>query len=243
MTWTIHHVNLEARDVVGTAQWYRDMLGMELRGWAFPDSRGYLPGAPDKLALMGDGRQTHSGLHLIAPDPEFAAKNAMAHNPSLGGHVAIEVDDLAAVVTRLEAAGVAFSLTGEFAIPGMRHLYVEDPEGNLLEINERLAETKAPRPIRHTVLCKLRDGCEAAFETVCADLRALSPRLAMGPFTCGPNISPEGLNRAHTHGFAIDFPDRDALAAYLNDAEHQEIGARLVGLCEGGIEGLLVMDF
>ncbi|MEL7211617.1 MAG: VOC family protein [Pseudomonadota bacterium] len=138
MSWSIHHVNLEARDVRKTAGFYAAMLGMEEHAWAFPASRGYLPGDPDKLALFGDRRDSHSGLHLIAPDAEFAAKNDLTHNPSVGGHVAFEVDDLEAVIARLRAAGIRYSLTGEFAIPGMRHLYVEDPDGNLIEVNERL---------------------------------------------------------------------------------------------------------
>lgn len=138
MSWSIHHVNLEARDVQATARFYAAMLGMEQKDWVFPASRGYLPGSPDKLALFADGRDSHSGLHLIAPDAEFAEKNGMTHNPSLGGHVAFQVDDLDAVVGRLKAAGIRYSLTGEFAIPGMRHLYVEDPSGNLIEVNERV---------------------------------------------------------------------------------------------------------
>lgn len=243
MTWSIHHVNLEAEDVAGTALWYRDMLGMQLNGWAFPETRGYLPGDPDKLQLFGDGRQTHTGLHLIKPDPEFATKNDMAHNPSVGGHIAIEVDDLAAVAARLTSAGVAFSLTGEFAIPGMRHLYVEDPEGNLLEINERLAVTAAPSPVQHIVLCALATGSEAAFDALARALDALRSKLLMGPMRWGPDVSPEGLGRGFTAGFVIDFPSEAARDAYLSDADHQALGAQLVALCEGGVEGLLVVDF
>ena len=52
--------------------------------------------------------------------------------------MAFQVDNLDAVVARLKAAGIRYSLTGEFAIPGMRHLYVEDPSGNLIEVNERI---------------------------------------------------------------------------------------------------------
>lgn len=135
MGWSIHHVNLEARDVRGAVRFYTEILGMTERPWAFPSRRGYLPGAPDRLALLGDGRDGHSGLHLIAPDPDFAARNDLAFNPSVGGHVAIRVPDLDAVIARLRAAGVPHSVTGEFAIPGLRHVYVEDPAGNLLEIN------------------------------------------------------------------------------------------------------------
>ncbi|SFJ30782.1 VOC family protein [Jannaschia pohangensis] len=138
MSWSIHHVNLQAKDVRATAAFYSNVLGMKEAPWAFPKTRGYLPGDPDKLALMGDGRDSHSGLHLIAPDPEFASKNNLIHNPSVGGHVAFQVNDLDAVIARLTAAGVPFSVTGEFAIPGLRHVYVNDPEGNLIEINGRV---------------------------------------------------------------------------------------------------------
>jgi catechol 2,3-dioxygenase-like lactoylglutathione lyase family enzyme len=135
MAWSIHHVNLEAKDVRRTAAFYTDVLGMSERPWTFPETRGYLPGAPDRLALMGDGRDGHSGLHLIAPDPDFATRNNLDFNPSVGGHVAFHVDDLDGVIARLRAAGIRHSVTGEFAIPGLRHVYTEDPEGNLVEIN------------------------------------------------------------------------------------------------------------
>lgn len=135
MSWSIHHVNLQANDVRQTAAFYTSILGMTEADWVFPKSRGYLPGDPDKLALFGDGRDGHSGLHLIKPDPDFAKKNNLSHNPSVGGHVAFQVQDLDAVIARLRAARIAFSETGEFAIPGLRHLYLTDPEGNLIEIN------------------------------------------------------------------------------------------------------------
>ncbi|MEM7490977.1 MAG: VOC family protein [Pseudomonadota bacterium] len=139
MGWSIHHVNLQARDVRRTAAFYTDVLGMAERPWTFPERRGYLPGDPDRLALLGDGRDGHSGLHLIAPDPDFARQNDLAFNPSVGGHVAFRVPDLNAVIGRLRAAGIRHSVTGEFAIPGLRHVYAEDPEGNLVEINGPVA--------------------------------------------------------------------------------------------------------
>jgi catechol 2,3-dioxygenase-like lactoylglutathione lyase family enzyme len=138
MPWSIHHVNLQAQDVRRAAAFYTDILGMREAPWAFPKSRGYIPGDPDRLALLGDGRDGHSGLHLIAPDEAFAERNGLAFNPSIGGHVAFQVDDLEAVIARLRAAGIRHSVTGEFAIPGLRHVYLEDPEGNLIEINGRL---------------------------------------------------------------------------------------------------------
>ena len=87
---------------------------------------------PATTVSQGD----NAGLHLIKPDPEFARKNQLDHNPSIGGHVALQVDNLDAVIQRLKTAGVPYSLTGTFAIPKMRHLYCYDPSMNLLEINE-----------------------------------------------------------------------------------------------------------
>ena len=138
MSWSIHHVNLEARDVRRAATFYQTILGLTETAWSFPAARGYIPADPDRLALFGDGRQSHTGLHLIKADPDFAEKNGLTHNPSVGGHLAIEVDDLEAVLARLRAANIRYSDAGVFAIPNLRNVYVEDPEGNLLEINQRV---------------------------------------------------------------------------------------------------------
>ena len=81
-------------------------------------------------------RGANAGLHLIAPDPAFARKNGLDHNATIGGHVAIQVADLDAVMERLKAVGIAFSYAPTFAIPNMRHVYVYDPAMNLLELNE-----------------------------------------------------------------------------------------------------------
>ena len=240
MAWSIHHVNLEAQNVRKTTEFYTVILGMEEQAWVFPTTRGYLPGDPDKLALLADGRDSHSGLHLIAPDPEFADKNDLSHNPSIGGHVAVEVDDLDAVVTRLESAGIRYSLTGEFAIPGMRHLYVEDPEGNLVEVNEKL---QRPDPVRHLVLCQVLPGQEKSFENIMIELDRLRDRLEMDAMEWGANTSPEGLSRGYSHVFSIMFPSAAARDAYLEHPDHKALGAQLVGLCKGGVDGICVIDF
>ena len=138
MAWSIHHVNLEARNVRRSAAFYSAILGMDEGAWEFPSSRGYIPSEPDRLALFPDQRGGHNGLHLIKADQDFAQQNGLSHNPSIGGHVAFEVSDLNAVIARLRAAGIRYSDAGVFAIPGLWNIYVEDPEGNLIEINQRV---------------------------------------------------------------------------------------------------------
>lgn len=141
MTWAIHHVNLPATDVRASAAFYAQIIGMAEGRWTFPpsDQTGHLSADPARLCLFpgpSAAEGANAGLHLIRPEPEFARLNGLDHNPSIGGHVAIQVRDLDAVIARLKAAGIPYSETGVFAIPNMRHVYVYDPAMNLLEINQ-----------------------------------------------------------------------------------------------------------
>jgi len=140
---TIHHVNLPANDVRASAKFYTEIIGMSEGSWVFPppEKVGHISSDHSKLALLPAttvSQGDNAGLHLIRPDPEFARKNQLDHNPSIGGHVALQVDDLDAVIRRLKVAAIPYSLTGTFAIPGMRHVYCYDPSMNLLEINEMI---------------------------------------------------------------------------------------------------------
>ncbi|MEO0624732.1 MAG: VOC family protein [Pseudomonadota bacterium] len=141
MTWSIHHVNLPATDVRASARFYAEILGMAEGSWVFPpaDQVGQISADPARLTVFPSqttAKGANAGLHLILPEPEFARKNGFDHNPSIGGHVAIQVPDLEVVMERLKAAGIPFSYAPTFAIPQMRHIYVYDPAMNLLEINE-----------------------------------------------------------------------------------------------------------
>lgn len=99
--------------------------------------------------------------------------------------------------------------------------------------------------IRHVVLVRFREGLApgetAAIFDALASLRRHLP--GMTRFVGGPNASPEGLARGHTHAFTIDFADAAARDAYLALPEHEAAGARLVRAAEGGLSGLTVLDF
>lgn len=143
MTTTIHHVNLPANDVRASASFYTRIVGMAEGSWIFPPAEqvGHISSDPARMTIFPvatNSQGDNSGLHLIRPEPDFARKNQLDHNPSIGGHVALQVENLDAVIDRLKAAGIPYSLTGTFAIPGMRHLYCYDPSMNLLEINEMI---------------------------------------------------------------------------------------------------------
>ena len=141
MSWSIHHVNLAANNVRESARFYTKILGMNEGTWVFPPASqvGHISSDPARLTIFPTSTASqgdNSGLHLIEPEVEFARANKLDHNPSIGGHVAFQVENLDLVIEKLKTAGIAYSLTGTFAIPRMRHLYVYDPSMNLIEINE-----------------------------------------------------------------------------------------------------------
>ncbi len=61
-----------------------------------------------------------------------------AESPPSRRHVALEVDDLAAVRARLEGAG--YSIEEAIGFPGARRFYSHDPFGNKLELISLEAE-------------------------------------------------------------------------------------------------------
>jgi len=99
--------------------------------------------------------------------------------------------------------------------------------------------------IRHFVMLRFRDDVSAATKAgIYADLAGLGEHLpGMIGFHAGPNVSVEtDLVRGCHDAFWVDFEDASARDAYLVDERHRQIGARLVGLTVGGIDGVTVFD-
>ncbi len=100
--------------------------------------------------------------------------------------------------------------------------------------------------IRHMVFLNFQDSLSRDDkQTLYRDLEALK---AVAPgildFQVRNNISPE---TPVVHGFYdffwFDFIDEASRDAYLEHPDHKAVGARLVAACQGGLEGLMVVDF
>jgi hypothetical protein len=99
--------------------------------------------------------------------------------------------------------------------------------------------------IRHIVLIRHRPGLPAGeVAAIEAMFEALRARLeGFMAYHGGPDINFEGLERGYRHGHVLDFADQAARMRYHDDPEHKLLGARLVAAAEGGVDGLLVVDF
>lgn len=100
--------------------------------------------------------------------------------------------------------------------------------------------------IRHLVALRFRPGTpEAVKSGLMAELDGLRGRIpGILDFQQRRNISVEdALVRDFRDLFWFDFADEAVRAAYLGDAVHQAIGARIVAELDGGAEGVFVFDF
>ena len=95
--------------------------------------------------------------------------------------------------------------------------------------------------IKHVALIKFKEGTtddqvQKAFEEL-MDLSESVP--GVEDYVAGPNNSPEGLNKGHTHGFVMTFTDGAARDAYLTHPEHERVKSSVLPL----VDDILVFDF
>lgn len=135
MKWSIHHVNLPSHNVRESAEFYKTVLGLEdgPTPKTIGGGHGNFERSDDAYVFIGDGDR---GLHLVKPIPSFAKDNNFTINPVVAGHFAITVDDLDEVKRRLDEAGIFYSDAGNYAMSGVRQLYLYDPSMNCIEINQ-----------------------------------------------------------------------------------------------------------
>jgi len=96
--------------------------------------------------------------------------------------------------------------------------------------------------IRHIVMLKLAaDADQSELQAVMAGLAALELPGFIA-FEHGANIDLESKTPDLAYGFIGTFADQTALETYAADPTHQALGARLVALCDGGGDGITVID-
>ena len=114
----LHHVSINVSDVAEALAFYCNVLGLEQRS--------------DRPAFSFDGAWLNIGaqqLHLIGktvPDP-------------VGQHFAIQVDDIDVAVAGLRSKGLTVS--DPVKVAANRQAFLNDPSGNLVELQEVAAST------------------------------------------------------------------------------------------------------
>jgi lactoylglutathione lyase len=99
-------------------------------------------GFPEMLRLNKDDGSTWL-VYLRITDDQYlevfpGAENDRAPGWDANGmnHMCLAVEDIDAVLQRIEAAGIALLLPLKLAVDGNRQAWIEDPDGNRIELME-----------------------------------------------------------------------------------------------------------
>lgn len=115
------------------------------------------------------------------------------------------------------------------------------------EAEDAATSSETPRPqdakgaYRHVVLFKFKDGTdESKVKEIETGFHALPSKIdSIIDYEWGVNVSPEGLDKGHTHCFLVTFKDKAGLDVYLPHADHKAF----VELLLPHIDSVTVLDY
>ncbi|MCE0765052.1 VOC family protein [Pseudonocardia kujensis] len=156
MKLRLHHVNVVSDDMEELHAFYRDVLGLaelpmiieDVSGQALPtgdeddaDARRRANAAlfdQSNAAFFDVSGRDQLQVHIGRRQAYLGARLGHAVNPVLHGHIAFRTDDLNACRKALNEAGIPFSDYGEWVIKDWDQIFLTDPAGNVVEIQQDL---------------------------------------------------------------------------------------------------------
>ena len=127
VTSLMHHairIGKTDEDLKQAEHFYSDILGLEK-----DEGRPYVPSIPGLWYNIGPNQ-----IHLMGADgPRVLFPEGREGDPTVP-HVALMVDDLESMRGKLRSEGIPF---WEVRLTGGDQLFIRDPFGNLIELQER----------------------------------------------------------------------------------------------------------
>ena len=139
MALEFHHINFVSKNVDAMDSFYRNILEIKsIPVDQFPrteetkDRRysGKINFVPGKIEM-----------HLAERNLEVGFKNNQTINPVDKGHIAFRTDDIASFLHKLDAAGIHYSDYGTTFAKDWHQVFFHDPEGNVIEVHQRLGQS------------------------------------------------------------------------------------------------------
>jgi glyoxylase I family protein len=140
MSFAMNHIGLNCADPIAIEKWYTKHFDFERK-------RVYLPG-PGQVVVIGNGGVA---LELFPVEEEASPDLDVRDGPTAIGvrHLAFLVDDLDAKLAEMgdDAKITLGPLDMGAFIEGMRVVWISDPEGNIVELNQGYTDEPQPPPL------------------------------------------------------------------------------------------------
>ena len=133
MKLKLHHINLSSNNVNKMNEFYKQVLLLDTETNDLPileRKKGY----SGEVEFVTDGNiQTH----LAEKDLDVNFNTGHSINPLERGHIAYRTDNLDEFKKHLENKGIKYSDWGETAVAGWKQIFFYDPDGNIIEVQEK----------------------------------------------------------------------------------------------------------
>ena len=137
MKLEFHHINFVADDVSRMHDFYTNVLGLD----DIPEDQFVRSPVQGDKGFDGQIKFATDGsmrMHLAQRDFTVAFKNGQVINPIDKGHIAFRTDDLAGFLAILDAREIPYSDYGTTFSAEWHQVFFQDPEGNVIEVHERI---------------------------------------------------------------------------------------------------------
>ena len=131
------HVAIKVKDLDASLDFYRERLGF-----------------PEMLRLKNDDGSTWLVYLRITDDhyleifPGAEGDRAPGWNANGVNHMCFTIDDLEATTARIKAAGIKLTAEIKEGLDGNRQAWLEDPDGNRIELMEMAADSLQYKAIK-----------------------------------------------------------------------------------------------
>lgn len=123
----LDHVNIITGDLEGSAAFYKGLLGLDVRPHPMPEM--------GKLAMWLFDAAGRAVVHLNHSDmPKVIERDVTGRHTGALHHVAFTCEGHEEMLMHLKTAGISHS-TNEIPMAGLKQIFLEDPNGVLLELN------------------------------------------------------------------------------------------------------------
>mgnify|MGYP001240052674 CR=1 FL=1 len=132
----LHHINLSTKNVKLMKEFYKKILFLN-------DENVDIPKLEKEKVYTGDVEfmtDLTIQTHLAEIDNDLCFKTGLAINPLSKGHIAYRVEDLKKFKEHLDQNEIKYSDWGETAISGWKQIFFYDPDGNIIEVHEKISK-------------------------------------------------------------------------------------------------------